>query len=164
MFLISFLFIFLKRVTIFLRQMPQNSEGKSTNFRCGSYRSLAHIEYSIFIRPESDHWLPLSVTIWLPYTSMQIGKLKFGHKVKFSLRLWAQGLVKLKLRQDLEADKARVQSLHYRLRCSLGRFLSQKKFKSKVLFLSEKQYICPDQVALTRLWPRFCTHKIAANI
>ena len=38
---------------------------------------------------------------------VQIWKLKFGHKIKFLSRLWAQGLVKilkLKLRQDLEAE------------------------------------------------------------
>ena len=37
-------------------------------------------------------------------------------------------------------------------------------FKSKVLFLSEKRDICPDQVALPRLWPSFSTQKNAANI
>ena len=35
--------------------------------------------------------------------------------------------------------KMQGNAMHYRLRCSLGRFLSQKKFKSKVLFLSEKR-------------------------
>ena len=41
---------------------------------------------------------------------------------------------------DFSTDKRIVwPPLHYRLRCSLGRFLSQKKFKSEVLFLSKKR-------------------------
>ena len=40
---------------------------------------------------------------------VQIWKLKFGHKAKFLLRLWAQGwssgeVLKLKFRRDLEAE------------------------------------------------------------
>ena len=38
---------------------------------------------------------------------VQIWKLKFGHKVKYLFRLWAQGLVKilkLKFNRDFEAE------------------------------------------------------------
>ena len=35
---------------------------------------------------------------------VQIWKLKFDHKIKFLYRLWAQGLLKLKLSWDFEAE------------------------------------------------------------
>ena len=55
--------------------------------------------------------------------------------------------------------------LHYRVRCPLGRFFSQKMFKRRVLFLSEKKDIFVKiKWSLRRLWPRFLTQKFAANI
>ena len=48
---------------------------------------------------------------------------------------------------------------------SIRAFFKPKKCsKVRSHFSAKKRYICPDQVALTRLWPRFCTPKIAANI
>ena len=76
----------------------------------------SHILYEyIFIWPESDHCLPLSVTNWLTPPSnsklfdavtvadvdrvgknlLQILKLRFGQKGKLLFRLWAQDLVKI---------------------------------------------------------------------
>ena len=56
------------------------------------------------------------------------------------------------------------QSVHYRLRWPLGRFLSQKMLKSEVLFLSEKGIFVKIKWSLGRWWPRFWTQKIATNI
>ena len=42
-------------------------------------------------------------------------------------------------------------------------FLSKKKFKSRVSFLSEEDVFVKIKLPLTRLWPRFLTQRIAAN-
>ena len=59
--------------------------------------------------------------------------------------------------------------MHYRLRCPLGRFLSQKMFKSKVLFLSEKRvYLsrssCFDKVMTQILYPKNCSKYVENKI
>ena len=66
-------------------------------------------------------------------------------------------------------DNSKSKSMHYRLRCSLGRFLSQKKFKSKVLFLSEKRvYLsrssCFDKVMTQILQPKNCSKYLGNKI
>ena len=43
---------------------------------------------------------------------------------------------------SLHLHRLKINTVHYRLRWSLGRFLSQKLFISQNLFFSEKGYIC----------------------
>ena len=51
--------------------------------------------------------------------------------------------------------------LHYRAKAAIRAFFKPVFFfKSKVLILSEKRYICPYQVALTRFWPKFYSKKL----
>ena len=50
-----------------------------------------------------------------------------------------------------QLHRLKIDTVHYRLRWSLGRFLNQKMFKSKNLFFSEKGYICQNKVTFGKV-------------
>ena len=95
---------------------------------------------------------------------VQVWKLKFGHKVNFLFRIWAQGLVKIlkmKLRRDCEADVWTVFAADAWLRLwslilveilKLG-LVKILKFSGKILKLKFSQYFAADP--WLRLWRLF---------
>ena len=65
---------------------------------------------------------------------------------------------------SLHLHRLKIDTVHYRLRWSLGRFLSQKMFISKNLFFSEKGYICQNKVTFGKVMVQIFDPKIAAII